>query len=89
MFNPSKMGKTKNNKIQLWRSELGNFQYEIINLGLKMHFQDYALFLPNLLIFMIFIVISQTTFDNSVVIGLRFKTCFTTTILNFDIFILI
>ena len=29
MFNPSKMGKIKNNKIQLWRSELGNFDYEI------------------------------------------------------------
>ena len=29
MFNPTKIGKIKNNKIQLWRSELGNFNYEI------------------------------------------------------------
>ena len=29
MFNPAKMGKIKNNKIQLWRSKLGNFDYEI------------------------------------------------------------
>ena len=29
MFNPTKLGKIKNNKIQLWRSELGNFNYEI------------------------------------------------------------
>ena len=29
MFNPSKIGKIKNNKIQLWRSELGNFNYKI------------------------------------------------------------
>ena len=29
MFNPSRAGKIKNTKIQLWRSELGNFDYEI------------------------------------------------------------
>ena len=29
MFNPTKLGKIKNNKIQLWCSELGNFNYEI------------------------------------------------------------
>ena len=29
MFNPIKIGKIENNKIQLWRSELGNFNYEI------------------------------------------------------------
>ena len=29
MFNPSKMGKIKNKKIQLWRSELDNFDYKV------------------------------------------------------------
>ena len=29
MFNPSRLGKIKNMKIQTWRAELGNFDYEI------------------------------------------------------------
>ena len=29
MFNPNRVGKIKNTKIQLWRAELGNFDYKI------------------------------------------------------------
>ena len=31
MFNPQRNGKIKNMKLQIWRSELGNFNYEIIH----------------------------------------------------------
>ena len=31
MFNPQRTGKIKNMKLQIWRSELGNFEYEIIH----------------------------------------------------------
>ena len=51
VFNPSKMGKIKNNKIPLWRSELGNFDYEIKHqFGLKAlpltHFHEYVYVSP-------------------------------------------
>ena len=29
MFDPTRLGKIKNNKLQLWRAELGNFYYQI------------------------------------------------------------
>ena len=31
LFNPQRLGKIKNTKIQLWRTELGNFDYDIIH----------------------------------------------------------
>ena len=31
MFNPQRIGKIKNMKLQIWRSESGNFNYEIIH----------------------------------------------------------
>ena len=31
LFNPQRLGKIKNTKIQLWRTELGNFDYNIVH----------------------------------------------------------
>ena len=31
MFNPQRLGKIKNTKIEIWRSELGNFDYDILH----------------------------------------------------------
>ena len=43
MFNPSRLGKIKNMKIQTWRAELGNFDYEIQHLPGKENYAPDAL----------------------------------------------